>query len=165
MRFPSRLISSARHKAPFVFAFAMMFAALGLNGCEDKHIGRQCELGPGGSIDGGTGSTAIISSPALECPTRICILPGAMKDPGATSSLCTAACSSDDDCTDGETVSATASASPLCKMGFACMVPTTVGPFCCQKLCVCRDFVSEPKGGFPLPEACTSTAGGCANVH
>jgi hypothetical protein len=157
-------MSSARRQAPLAFAFAVMFAALGLGGCENKHIGRLCELGAG-SVDGGTGSTAIISSPALECPSRICILPGAEKDPGSTGSLCTATCSSDDDCSDGETVSATATGDPHCKTGFACMVPTTVGPFCCQKMCVCRDFVTEPMGGFPTPQACMSGAGECQNVH
>jgi hypothetical protein len=165
MRFPSRLMSSARRQAPLAFAFAVIFAALGLSGCENKHIGRQCELGPGGSVDGGMGATAIISSPALECPARICILPGAEKDPHGTGPLCTASCSTDDDCADAEGTSATDLGSPLCKTGFFCAVPTTVGPFCCQKMCICRDFQTEPMGGAPLPEACTSPAGQCQNVH
>ena len=54
---------------------------------------------------------------------------------------------------------------PRCKTGFTCMWPTTVGSFCCQKMCVCRDFVTEPMGGFKQPEVCTSTSSGCQNVH
>ena len=41
-----------------------------------------------------------------------------------------------------------------CENGFACMWPTAVGAFACQKLCVCRDFVGEPAGGFTKPAAC-----------
>jgi hypothetical protein len=53
-----------------------------------------------------------------------------------------------------------------CENGFLCMVPTTVGAFCCQKMCVCRDFVAEPPGGFKTPAACMpGAATACANVH
>jgi len=166
MRFPSRLFSSVNRPAAQAFAFAVMVAALASGaGCEDKHIGRPCELGAS-AADAGSGSTAVITSPALECPSRICLLPGAEQDPGNTSSLCTASCTTDDDCADAEGASATDSASKLCKKGFFCTWPTTVGPFCCQKMCVCRDFVAEDKGGSKLPQACTSRAvGGCQNVQ
>jgi hypothetical protein len=162
MTFASRLIPSARSFALLAFAIAIV----GIGGCEDKHIGRPCELGASAQTDAGTGSTAIITSPALECPSRICLLPGADKSVMGTGPLCTASCSTDDDCSDGESGSKTDPTDPRCKSGFTCMWPTTVGPFCCQKFCVCRDFVTEPMGGFTtLPQACTSTAGGCQNVH
>ena len=46
------------------------------------------------------------------------------------------------------------------------MVPTTVGDFCCQPMCVCRDFVVEPVGGFQTPAVCMpGTVGVCPNVH
>jgi hypothetical protein len=44
------------------------------------------------------------------------------------------------------------------------MWPTTVGDFCCQKMCVCRDFVVEPGGGFTEPAVCTQASFGCRNV-
>src|SRR5262245_648284 len=62
MRFSSRFTSSALSFAPLALALLV----LGLGGaCEDKHIGRKCELGV--EQDGGvSGTTATISSPALE---------------------------------------------------------------------------------------------------
>jgi hypothetical protein len=79
-------------------------------------------------------------------------LPGAHQIVDGTGPLCTAPCASDADCADGETD--TTSGGPRCKHGFACAWPTTVGDFACQKLCVCRDFVAEPQGGFTAPAAC-----------
>ncbi len=61
--------------------------------------------------------------------------------PSGNSGLCTAECTSDDDC---ESVPG----SP-CTGGFACSVAATVGPFCCRKVCVCRDY-----GVFPERAAC-----------
>jgi hypothetical protein len=148
MRFPSRLIP----------LLALLVLSVG-GACEDKHIGRKCELGV--EQDGGvSGTTATISSPALECPSRICILPGAEKNPMGTTSLCTASCENNEDC-EGETGG---QGSGLCKTGFVCMWPTTTGSFCCQKLCVCRDFVSEPSGGYKIPESCKPGKSTCANV-
>lgn len=163
MRFPSRLIQGA----PRWVVLALALSVLGFGGaCEDKHIGRLCELGVPG-VDGGTsGATATIASPALECPSRICILPGATRDSDGTQALCTATCDSNDDCEDGETVPMSAGRSdPHCKRGFVCMWPTTTGAFCCQKMCVCRDFVTEPMGGFKKPPVCESGMSTCANVR
>ena len=161
MRFPSRLIQIA----PRWMAFALALSVLGLGGgCEDKHIGRLCELGVPGVDGGASGATATIASPALECPSRICLLPGAEKNPGGTQALCTATCESNDDCADGETVSKNATGDPHCKNGFVCMWPTTTGAFCCQRMCVCRDFVSEPMGGFKKPPVCEAPST-CVNVH
>jgi hypothetical protein len=161
MRFPSRLIQGA----PRWLVLALALSVLGFGGaCEDKHIGRLCELGVS-AVDGGTsGATATIASPALECPSRICILPGATRDPEGTQALCTATCDSNDDCEDGETVNMSAKGDPHCKRGFVCMWPTTVGAFCCQKMCVCRDFVTEPMGGFKKPPVCEAPST-CANVR
>ena len=52
--------------------------------------------------------------------------------------LCTAECSSDDDCDK-------VPESP-CQTGFTCGVPVTVGPFCCKKLCICKDYLVVPPG-------------------
>jgi hypothetical protein len=159
MRFPSRLIPGASRW----LAFTITLAALGLGGaCEDKHIGRLCELGVPNADAGASGATATIASPALECPSRICLLPGAEKDPMGTGSLCTASCESNDDCSDGETVDKPGD--PHCKGGFVCMWPTTTGSFCCQKMCVCRDFVREPMGGFVKPSVCEAPST-CQNVR
>jgi len=115
-------------------------------------VGRPCELGA--RVDAGSisGATTTITSPALECPSRICLLPGAQQVAGGTGPLCTAPCATDSDCADAETDSTPNG--PLCKHGFGCAWPTTVGPFACQKMCVCLDFVSEPPGGFTDPASC-----------
>lgn len=149
-------LPSAVRLAPL--AFLLMLA--GNLGCEDKHIGRPCELNTkddGG--DPGAGATSTINDQALECPTRICIQP-----PGELSTdtkpYCTADCSSDDDCSDGETRGGAAT-DKRCQKGYACAVATTVGDFCCRKMCICRDFVEMPN---PSPAVCRPGNTTCKNV-
>jgi hypothetical protein len=155
MRFPSPSPSISLIVRRFAL-FALALAVLGSGAaCEDKHVGRSCELGTStGGMSGG-GSVATVSSPALECPSRICILPGGdTGNPGNTGPLCTASCESNEDCEDGETGPKGDLNDRHCENGFACMWPSTVGNFACQRLCVCRDFVAEPPGGFVKPKIC-----------
>jgi len=63
--------------------------------------------------------------------------------------LCTAACETNDDC---ERVPE----SP-CRTGFTCAIPVTVGPFCCRKMCMCKDYLAIPGGGLPTPATCEPT--------
>jgi hypothetical protein len=151
-----------------LFSLSLFVVVLGLAvGCEDNHIGRICELGV--QVDGGT-ANATINSQALECPSRICLLPAvAGNSPMGTGPLCTAGCSSDDDCSPSEG-GKNPTNGPQCKSGFGCGWPTTVGPLCCQRMCICRDFAIEPGPAFTQPEACKSPNNGgpsppiCANV-
>jgi len=71
-----------------------------------------------------------------------------------TGGLCTAGCGSNDECSDGEIANANDPADTRCKTGFACMWPTTVGTLQCKRLCVCRDLVGDPQGGFQKPAVC-----------
>jgi hypothetical protein len=154
MRFPFPVPSISPTARGFAL-FALVLAALTLGGaCEDKHVGRICELGtqPMGTTNGGT--VATVSSPALECPSRICILPSGDPNAENTGPLCTASCESNDDCSDGETGPKGSATDRHCENGFVCMWPTDVGDFRCQRLCVCRDFVAEPPGGFKKPFDC-----------
>jgi len=160
MRLPSQARFDFRVSRFAVLAFALAVVAVGA-GCEDKHVGRPCDLGI--ASDAGAGSVATITSPALQCPSRICLLPGAEKDPKGTTSLCTAGCESNSDCEDAE-LGTNDPSDHRCKTGFVCMWPTTVGNFCCQRYCVCRDFVTEPTGGFKPPKACEAPST-CVNVH
>ena len=42
-----------------------------------------------------------------------------------------------------------------CSGGFACGVAVTVGPFCCKKFCVCKDYIVIPADGvLAVPKAC-----------
>jgi hypothetical protein len=158
MRFSSRVTLHAGISARGYLLLALGAMALGLGACSDEHIGRKCVT----NADAGASTeTTIISSPSLQCPSRICIQPSPMgpvptaSDEGA---MCTSLCNTDDDCTD------TDPGTP-CMKGFVCAWPTTAGPFCCQKMCVCHDFVNVPKGGFLKPDTCTSPSKGCQNVH
>jgi len=155
------MIKSAS-RSPTARRFALLaftLAALGMGGaCEDKHVGRLCDPGIPNSMGGTSGggmSIATVSSPALECPSRICIVPGGdTGNPRMTGALCTASCSSNDDCADGETGPANNDQDKHCENGFVCMWPTTVGDFACQKFCVCRDFVSNNAPGITKPSVC-----------
>jgi hypothetical protein len=134
---------------------ALMFALLlmagaGSAGCPDSRLGQPCDLGTAPAPATGGGQVVAVSSPALECPSRICL--GGTNAAG-TGALCTAGCESDADCEDGQT-RADDPGDSRCASGFSCTWPTTVGAFACQKLCVCRDLVSEPAGGFKKPAAC-----------
>jgi hypothetical protein len=142
-----------------------MLAALGTAGCENKHIGRTCDLDVDGGVDGGSATQATINPEALECPSRICLLPAAQTTTDTTA-FCTAGCSSDDDCSDGETGPKGSQTDHRCETGFACVVATVAGPFCCQKFCVCKDFTGPPpSGGFPFPADCIPHTGStCQNV-
>lgn len=182
MRFPSRLIPRAASVAGGFMLVALSVAIVGASGgCADKHVGRPCQLGTSAPDAGNTGGNeTTLSSPALECPSRICLLPGDTAggsapnsvipgvgtNAGGTGPVCTYGCSSDDDCSDGEIGDKSDPADHRCKSNFVCTWATTVGPFCCEKLCVCHDFLIVPAGGFPEPEACKSSSNSmCANVH
>jgi hypothetical protein len=114
-----------------------VFSVLILGACSNNPVGRICFIG----ADAGTNQETVIASPALECQSRTCLHVA-----GKTPDLCTGECSSDGDCDK--------SAESPCKGGFACIVPTFTGPFCCQKQCVCKDYVAIPDGGLAENAAC-----------
>jgi hypothetical protein len=143
-------------------AVVVALAGLVLTGCPDNKIGRKCDLDTDDAGTSGTTSAATINSQAVECPSRICLLPANEKG-GTAGGLCTASCSSDDDCEDGITSSGD---NTLCHTGFTCMVATTVGDFCCQRLCVCRDFVDTSVANYnKTPPVCEPGHSTCKNVH
>ncbi len=153
----------ARIAAPALVVFIVALAGIVTSGCEDKHIGRKCDLaisGAGGTMEGAVSAT--INSQAVECPTRLCLRPAEANGPVPTESLCSSECGSDDDCADGQTgVNGTG----LCQTGFKCAIPTTVGPFCCKRMCVCKDFLVAGTP-FTVPPVCMAGSGGtCVNVH
>lgn len=127
---------------------AVVVGAVGAAACQSNPVGRQCFIGG----DGGTSNT-IVSSPSLDCQSRTCLRYQGNEE------LCTAECSSDDDCDkEGET----------CEGKFVCIVATVVGPFCCRKLCVCEDHVSgNYDGGIPTPAGCDPSIGAneCCNLE
>lgn len=169
MRIASRAFGRAGRSAHATFLMLLGVLVLGSlgTGCDDKQIGRPCDVNVDAGTSAGSGThVTVISSPVLQCPSRICMLPA--DEESATSmgdgAFCTDTCSTDDDCADGQTTDKGNTKDPRCKSNFVCAVATTSGPFCCQKFCICNDFVIVPKGGFTTPTACMRGQSTCANV-
>lgn len=142
-------------RALLLCALVAAVVGAGMFACNPNSIGRPC-VNPNGQAVRGTQ----ISSPALECPSRLCLLQppnastgdtGQGSDGGTFRATCTAECQHDNDC-DPET-------KMYCPQGFACAVATEAGPFCCKKLCICKaDLVEgvnvDPDGGTIIPFSC-----------
>jgi hypothetical protein len=131
--------------------------------CGGDPVGRICDLGTVAPA----GEEVVVASPSLDCVSRTCLsVPGQTtpsqtgeKAIARTDGLCTSECESDSDCD-------RVPESP-CSSGFNCSVQVTVGPFCCRKFCVCKDYVVIPTDGvIPTPLACDPTvqANGCCNL-
>jgi hypothetical protein len=128
---------------------AILSCAL-VTACTDNPVGRICDLG---SLTPAP-SEVVVASPSLDCVSRTCLrqplqkeLPAGSAFPSGNSGLCTAECSSDSDCD-------RVPESP-CTGGFTCAIATTVGPFCCQKFCICKDYIVIPDTGkVPTQKAC-----------
>ena len=147
----------------FVLAAAALF---GNTSCEDKAIGRPCDI-----LSDASASQAVFNSQALECPSRICLKPAvdlSVPPPTAarpaTGAYCSASCSQDSDC-DGQLRDTTNLNDHRCIGGFVCGIPFSKGPICCQKLCLCRDFLPT-NGSVPTPTGCLGgAAASCATVN
>jgi hypothetical protein len=131
--------------------------------CTGNPVGRLCDLGVNMPDPG----EVVVASPSLDCVTRECLKvplsnptpPKGSMYPSGTNGLCTSQCASNDDCD-------RVPESP-CVGGFTCGVAVTVGPFCCKKLCICKDYVQIPETGvLPIPMACdpTNAANSCCNL-
>jgi hypothetical protein len=140
-----------------------LIAAAGISGCENQHLGRPCSLqtSDNGGATSGT-AQATVTGQVLACPSRICLQPAAELSTD-TGPYCTAECSTNDDCSDGER-RGTAADDKRCVKGYACGVATEVGAFCCKKLCICLDFVDAPGGQLPDHPACQPGVKSCRNV-
>jgi hypothetical protein len=114
--------------APILLVAGSLLAGCG----QPAAIGNPCSVGsPGGSQE------VTISTPALECASRICL------QVGGGGPLCTAACASDDDC-----VNLAPAAGARCRLGFTCRAASPFGAHPCQRLCLCRD------DGLPPEQLC-----------
>jgi hypothetical protein len=135
-----------------LFGMLILVSTVALYGCEDKAIGRVCEL----QADGGE-NQAVTNPQALECPTRICLRPARDSQKAEmvdTTSLCSAECSKDSDCDGAETRNAGNARDKRCRSGFVCGVAAVTGTFCCKKLCMCKDFLNIPANGLETPASC-----------
>jgi hypothetical protein len=113
-------------------------------------VGQPCDI----TTDAGM-AQAVANTNATNCPSQICLKPRVeqnvanYRDTGAT---CTAECSRDSDCV-GDLRDPSNPLDKRCQSGFACGIPFEVGPLCCKKLCMCKDFL--PPSGVVTPSACT----------
>ena len=144
---PSRHLLTAMIRVSVLGAHLIALAAVGSMACEDNGIGRPCDVG----ADAGQ-TQAVYNNQALECPSRICLKPvnqnvGTNVDTGP---YCSATCSKDSDC-DGQKRENADTGDYRCKGGYACGVAFVVGPLCCQKLCLCKDFLGT---GLLTPQIC-----------
>jgi hypothetical protein len=122
-------------------ALVLVAVGIGSTSCEDKGIGRPCDI-----MTDAAQKQGVFNSEALECPSRICLKPVQDKQPQdpPTGAYCSASCTQDSDCSDAQARDSTNPADKRCKSGFACGIPFVKGRLCCQKLCLCRDF-SDPQ--------------------
>ena len=134
------VVNRTRHAVVVMFLVA----------CSGEPVGRICDLGTATPQP----AEVVVASPSLDCVTRTCLrvplgreLPPGSKFPAGNNGLCTAECVSDGDCD-------RVPESP-CITGFTCGIAVTVGPFCCRKFCICKDYVVIPDSGeLAPPEAC-----------
>jgi hypothetical protein len=134
---------------------ALCSFGLASTGCNPNSIGRPC-INANQNMATGTQ----IASPALECPSRLCLIQATTTPTaqGNSRNTCTAGCESDGDC-DAETTE-------YCQSGFRCAVATQVGRFCCKKFCVCNDDLTPgfnvtgdpPNQVIVTPHSCDPTA-------
>jgi hypothetical protein len=140
-----------RHIAVRLSILGVLGAAavvFGNTSCEDKGIGRPCDV-----LTEATTAQAVYNAEALECPSRICLKPAVQSGVSGvvdTAPYCSASCSQDSDC-DGQ-VRGNDSLDKRCKQGFQCGIAFVKGKLCCQKLCLCKDFINP--AGLQVPNAC-----------
>ena len=153
-------------------SFVVSLCALG---CGATDVGAPCNHG---QIDAPT--TPTVTFPALACDQLVCVYADddePPEDPCETHadcnpvgsgdrfrcesgacvvastwvlgrSMCSQTCESDADCAGGDPATA-------CESGFACARIQSVGEFCCEKLCVCRDDL-DVAGAAMRDELCES---------
>jgi hypothetical protein len=165
---PSRRLRPAIVRTFFLGASLLVLAAFGSMACEDRAIGRPCDV----LADAST-IQAVYNPSALECPSRICLKPDvqpggtAVGDPThvppllPTAPYCSATCSKDSDC-DGQKRNQSNGSDARCMNGYTCGAVFSVGPFCCKKLCLCKDFYNlNQSGGLETLPICNKTPNGC----
>jgi hypothetical protein len=103
---------------------------------------------------------SVYTDRASECASGICLKPfvsSELEDPD-TGPFCTAECQSDDDCSGGRIRDLANPSDRTCITGYVCAVEFVVGPLCCKRLCVCKDFAGDSvtKNPVTCPGSCYS---------
>jgi hypothetical protein len=146
----SSTLQSAVLRLSVLGALGLAAVTFGNTACEDKAIGRPCDV----LTDAGP-SQGVFNSEALECPSRICLKPVVQQGASGTvdtGPFCSASCSQDSDCESDNTRDTKNPLDKRCSKGFACGIAFVKGKICCQKLCLCKDFLGP--AGSQTPIAC-----------
>ncbi len=69
-------------------------------------------------------------------------------------SMCSKKCSSEADCQSAGITQQVVVDDTSCQSGFTCARIQTLGEFCCEKLCVCKDDLNQPASDV-IEEACS----------
>jgi len=154
---PLLILSGAMIRPRHVLALLVFMVA-----CTANPVGRICDIGTATP----QASEVVVASPSLDCVSRTCLrvplskeLPPGSMFPTGNNGLCTAECAADDECD-------RVPESP-CITGFTCGIAVTVGPFCCRKFCICKDYIVVPDSGkLDTPMACepSNSANACCNL-
>lgn len=90
---------------------------------------------------------------SFDCVEGRCVV---AQDTVLERSMCSATCGNDADCADPAD-------GTRCEGGFACVPLMSLGPMCCEKVCVCRDGLDVARSET-LQDACElGTAVGCCD--
>ena len=120
---------------------------------EDNGMGRSCDL----TADAGP-TQAVYKDQASACPSGICLKPALIRQTDyQTGAYCSAFCFHDSDC-QGQTRDGNDPMDKRCTSGYACGVAFVVGPLCCKKVCLCKDFLSDK--GVTVPLTCDPSENG-----
>ena len=134
--------------------------------CEDKGIGRPCDLEASSDP-----TQALYNAHASECPSHLCVKPALQAGVASdldTGPYCTATCNSDSDC-DGQSRDATNPNDKRCIKGYSCAITFGKGKtekenapqdLCCVKICLCRDFFNQAYGAA-VPDECKDRKNAC----
>ncbi len=141
-------------------AFAAVAVSLLAFGCSDLGVGRKCIVP---NPDAGVQGTQI-ASPALECPSRLCLIQGDKAGSGMVGrATCSASCNTDADCASAVLADPKNPDPQMCATGFKCAVAVTAGSLACKKMCVCIDDLvcglnEDADGGTVTPKSCDPNA-------
>ena len=154
-RFPTHPTLGSSVRGYFLVALGVLALGLG-GGCEDKHIGRPCNTNvPDAGASGGQRRDPHVAQPRVPEPH---LPPAGARGYRVRRRAGRRGGDVHGRLLDGRRLLRRRSRARTCKSGFVCTWPTTTGSFCCQKMCVCHDFVVVPPGGIPEPSTCLSPA-------
>jgi hypothetical protein len=162
MRGVDALVRAVRGRCPrsrtgrWLAAIAFVLLAAGcLRTFDPRGLGNECVLDSSAAAAGPT-ATAVSVDPA-SCGSTVCLRPAQQKTTD-TVALCTEACQTDADCSGGQLRDPQDPEDRRCQTGFSCQMPIpnlSAVTLSCQKVCVCRDFLSSTTlTGHPKAAGC-----------